>query len=146
MISDTDKYHGLVFSKIIRNGTIKTDIERFASSSGSSYVINGVGLYIKYSSKRMSPWAFTFLREHQSEITEMHKKLNKIIIVLVCGDDGIASLNYSEFRLVLDDNHELAENISVSRPPRGKYRISGRDGKLNKCIGQNEFPGKLLNG
>lgn len=144
MISETENYHGRVFSTIVRREP-SVVIEQYSSNSSSSYIVNGVGLYIKYSTKRMSPWTFTFLTRHQNEIKKMKEELGDVTIALVCGDDGIASLTFDELKAVLDDTHEEVERVGVSRPPRGKYRIVGSDGKLNKSIGINEFPGKIFN-
>ena len=144
MISETEKYHGFVFSRIIRK-TNKVTISRFTSNSNSSFVIEGTGIFIKYSTKRMSPWNFTFLKEHQEEIKEMHDSLGHVVVALVCGDDGIASLSYTEIKQVLDDEVLPVERIGIRRSPRGKYKIGGSDGKLNYSIGDNEFPDKLFN-
>ena len=143
MISETERYHGMVFSRIARNIS-SLSLRQYNSKSTSSYVVNGTGLFIKYSTKRMSPWHFTFIKQHQDEIEEMKKNLNDVVVALVCGSDGIASLSSVELNKVLDDNHAEIERITVSRPPRGKYRIGGTDGKLSKAIGDNEFPGKLF--
>lgn len=143
MISETERYHGQVFSLIVRSEH-KVDITKFSDNNNSSYVINGVGLFIKYSTKRMSPWSFTFLGRHQDDIEKMRNDLGNVVIALVCGDDGVASLTHQELKAVLDQNHEIVEHVRISRPPRGKYKISGSDGKMKKSIGINEFPGKLF--
>jgi hypothetical protein len=145
MISDTERYHGYVFSLIVRSENY-INIKKYPSSSNASFVVNGVGLFIKYSTKRMSPWSFTFLREHQDEIQSMVNNLNEVVVALICGDDGVASLNYSELKTVLDKEHKQSERISISRPPRGKYKIKGTDGSLKNRIGINEFPGKIFRG
>ena len=143
MISETERYQGVVFSRIARNiSSLK--LSQYNSRSSSSYIVNNVGIFIKYSTKRMSPWSFTFNKQHQEEIEEMNKNLEGVVVVLVCGTDGVASLSSAELKKVLDDDYEGVERITVSRPPRGKYRISGTDGKLTKAIGDNEFPGKLF--
>ena len=143
MISDTTRYHGIVFSEIARKER-NVLIDQFDSKSSSSYIINGVGLFIKYSTKRMSPWHFTFIKDHQHEIEKIKSRHNHIVIALVCGNDGIAALSYDELKQVLDHNIEDVERITVRRPPRGKYRVSGTDGEMDRTIGISDFPGKLF--
>ena len=143
MISDTTRYHGIVFSEIARKER-NILIDQFDSKSNSSYTINGVGLFIKYSTKRMPPWHFTFIRDHQLEIEQIKSRHNHVVIALVCGTDGVAALSYDELKQVLDHNIEDVERITVRRPPRGKYRISGTDGEMDRTIGISDFPGKIF--
>ena len=144
MTSETETYHGIVFSKIVR-GASSVSISQYPSKSNCSYVVNGVGIYIKYSTKRMSPWNFTFLKSHQEEIKNLKEELGQMLVVLVCGEDGIASLTYEETKMLLDERIQDVERISVSRPPRGKYKITGTDGNMKNRIGNSEFPGKIFN-
>lgn len=143
MINEVQRYQGVVFAEIAR-AEKNSLIHKYISSSNSSYVVNGVGVFIKYSTKRMSPWQFTFQKDHQEEIFKMKNDLGNVVVVLVCGYDGIACLDYKELKNVLNEDHKETERISVSRPPRGKYKISGTDGKLKNSIGMNEFPGKIF--
>lgn len=143
MTSETIKYHGIVFSRIVR-GVSSTTIRQYPSKSSSSYVVAGTGVFIKYSTKRLSPWQFSFTRQHQQEVKDMYDDLKRVVIVLVCGDDGIVALNYLQTKQLLDTNFEDCERISVRRPPRGKYRVSGTDGSLKNTIGDNEFPNKVF--
>ena len=143
MVSENEKYHGVVFSRLLKTNK-NLQISKFTDVSSSSYIVNNVGLYIKYSTKRMSPWNFTFLSAQQDEIEMIHKNFGRVFIALVCGSDGIVALSYDELKQVLDSNISDVERIGISRPPRGKYRVTGTDGKLKRAIGDNEFPGKIF--
>ena len=81
MINDTARYHGIVFAEIVRQER-EVLIDQFRSKSNSSYIVNNVGLFIKYSTKRMPPWHFTFLRDHQQEIEKMKLEHHHIVIAL----------------------------------------------------------------
>jgi hypothetical protein len=145
MIKEFEFFHGLVFARILHATQRPLSIEPFPSPSNSSYIVNGdVGLYIKYSSKRMTPWRFSFKREHQEEIVEMKKKFDQVFLVLVCNDDGIVCLSYEEIRQILDEQIEPVEWVSASRNPRQMYAIKGSNGKLGFKIADNEFPSKLF--
>ncbi len=100
---------------------------------------------MKYSSKRMSPWGFSFLKSHQDEILEIKKAIGEVFLLLVCHDDGIVALNFDKLKIILDEVHDQVEWIRVSRRPREKYSVSGSDGKLKFKIGGNEFPKKIFN-
>lgn len=139
MINEFDFYHGAALCKLVHNNRINTIIT-FPTSSNSSYVANeNIGIYIKYSTKRLSPWRFTFAREHQDEINDMKEILGKVYVLLVCYKDGIACLDFDELKAVLNYEHEQTEWISVSRRHREKYSVKGSDGKLRLKIGVSEL-------
>ena len=144
MIKDFHLYHGAVFTNLI-HGDIPINIKIYDRYSNASYVLNdSVGLYIKHSKKRMTPWSFTFQQEHQDEIQSLKDTYNEVFLVLVCGNDGIVTLSFEELKKTLDQVHEETEWVRVSRPPGEMYAISGSDGKLKYKVGENEFPDKIL--
>lgn len=144
MIREFEFYHGVVFSKLI-HGLKLASIKLYPTVSNSSYIINDdIGTYVKYSSKRISPWQFSFKKIHRDEILEMKTKTREVFILLVCHDDGVLVLNFDEFKNVVDFEYKNMEWISVARRSREKYSIKGSGGKLRHKIGANEFPYKLI--
>jgi len=103
-----------------------------------------VGIYVKYSAKRLGLWQFSFRVEHQEEIDSLADRCVGVFIVLVCGIDGIACLELSEYRRLLDEDAKPGEWIKVSRRPRQKYTVTGSDLRRGLKIGDNEFPSKIL--
>jgi hypothetical protein len=145
MVKEFEFYHGLVFARLIHNLGHSVLIEPYPTESNASYIINKeVGLYIKYSTTRMTPWSFSFKKEHQDEILDMKNKLGRVYIVFVCYDDGLACLSYSELKDVLNEKYEQTEWVRIARRSREKYTITGKDGKLKYKIGDNEFPRKIF--
>jgi len=144
MIKEFEFYHGAVLTKIAQSDK-KVSISSYPTPSRCSYVINGnMGLYIKHSTNRLTPWGFSFARIHQDEIKSMAKSLDNVYIALVCGKDGIACLSFEELKIVLDDDHSDHEWIRVSRRPREKYAIKGSNGKLRFKIAHIHFPDRIL--
>ncbi|HEU5069107.1 MAG TPA: hypothetical protein VFV96_01710 [Verrucomicrobiae bacterium] len=147
MIRDFEFYHGLVFARILHATQRPLSIRPFQSASNSSYVVNDtVGIFIKYSSKRMTPWRFTFMTEHQQEIDLLKAQFEKVFLVLVCSDDGVVCLSYDELKQILDNLHDPIEWISAARHKREMYSVKGSNGELDFKIGQSEFPSKLFAG
>jgi hypothetical protein len=145
MIKEFEFYHGLVFARILHSLQRPLSIESYHSPSNASYVISGdVGLYIKYSTKRMTPWRFSFKKEHQEEIAEMRAKYGRVFLVLVCSDDGIVCLSYEELKKILDEHHDPVEWVSAKRQRREMYAIKGSNGVLEFKIGASDFPNKLF--
>jgi hypothetical protein len=145
MIKDFEFFHGVVFARILHGTRRSLTVCPFQSVSNSSYVVNGsVGIYVKYSSKRMTPWHFTFKKEHQAEIDLMKSSFKNVFLVLVCNDDGIVCLSYSELKEILDNQHDPIEWISATRRKRKMYSVKGSNGELDFKIGKNEFPEKIF--
>ena len=141
MNKDLEKYHGLVILKIIRASQLSI---AFIKENTNSYIINKqIGLYIKYSSKRVSPWTFTFRKEHQDEILLLKNRYHKVFICLVCHNDGVVCLSFKELKFILDHNHS-DEWVRIYRRPGQKYSIHGSDGKLKNKKGKSEFPKIIL--
>jgi len=145
MIRDFEFYHGLVFARILHGTQRPLVLRPFQSVSNAAYVVNDTaGIYIKHSAKRMTPWRFTFMKEHQEEIDLLKSNFGKVFLVLVCGDDGVVCLSYLELKQLLDNQHDPIEWISATRHKREMYSVKGSNGELDFKIGQSEFPNKLF--
>ena len=145
MIRDLEFYHGLVFARILHGTQRPVSLCPFQSVSNAAYVLNdNTGIYIKYSSKRMTPWRFTFVKEHQEEIDSLKSTCEKVFLVLVCSDDGVVCLSYVELKQILDNQHDPIEWISATRHKREMYSVKGSNGELDFKIGQSDFPNKLF--
>jgi hypothetical protein len=135
-------FHGSALVRLIQENRI-TSIK---SLSKDTYTINGdTCLFFKHSTKRLSPWSFTFLPSHINHIHKIYKKYDKVFIILICNDDGVCCLNFDEFsRIIFVGDFNKAKHLSISRTPRQKYTVSGADGRLDYKIGSSDFPKKLF--
>jgi len=120
-------------------------IKPFASTDNAAYVLNGTkGIYIKYSSKRLSPWRFSFQKRHLDLIATMEGTLGDVFVLLVCNDDGIVVLNSDDVNQTLPEQRGETEWISAARNRRQMYTIKGSNGRLDFKVGKDEFLGKLF--
>jgi hypothetical protein len=144
MVKEFEFYHGAAITRLIHSRET-ISIRVFPDHGNASYVINEkVGLYLKYSSSRMSPWQFNFQKSHQMEIDELKKIFQNVVVGLICHDNGVVGLSFSELKTILDNNHEAVEWVSASRKPRGQYSIKGKDGALLYKLSEGEFVSKVL--
>lgn len=144
MIMEFEFFHGVVFSRLFHRLGAPVTIEGYTSSDNASYVLNGrLGIYVKYSKKRMSPWGFSFLKRHQDELLKLKNEFGEVILLLVCNDDGIVALNFDEVRQMLDEVHQEAEWIRVKRSKRQMYELKGSDGALDFKIGRDDMVTKI---
>jgi hypothetical protein len=145
MLKEFEYYHGVVFTQLIHCAKDSLNLKAYRIGGNASYVINNkIGIYIKHSAKRLSPWRFSFLVDHQNEIKAMQGEFEKFFLLLVCGDDGIVSISYDQLKQILDEDHGLIEWISAIRSRRKEYTIKGSDGKLAKKISKNDFPQRII--
>lgn len=145
MINKFNFYHWAIFSVILNNTNEEISIKSYDTKSNSSYILNWkIWIYIKYSEKRMSPWRFSFLKEHQDEILDIKNKFKKVFVIFICKDDWIVCLNFDEFKAILDSNHWDIEWIALSRGKREKYKVVWSDWKLLYKIWNSDFPEKLF--
>jgi len=140
-ISEYELFHGAAICRLIRDNLIN-NIEKYPSGSTGGYLVNGtIGLYIKHSSKRLSPWRFTLLGQHKKEILEMSIKLEKVFLLLVCNTDGVACLNFNQLETLIGLQNITPDWISASRTRRKKYLIRGSYGTLKVKVGVNRYEG-----
>lgn len=138
-------FHGIVFARILHATQKEISIKPFPTPDNASYVVNNkVGIYIKYSSKRLSPWSFSFQKRHQDEILRMKNEIGEVFILLVCNEDGIVALNFTEVRELLNEVHLDAEWISVARGRKQMYTVKGSDGVLDYKAARGDFAKRIL--
>lgn len=97
----------------------------------NAFVMNGrVGVYIKHSSKRMSPWRFTFTIEQAADLLDLEHKFPDSFMVFVCGTDGLVTLSFADLHSIVGFQESENAWVSVSRPPRNQYELAGNRGEL----------------
>src|SRR5882762_9765613 len=146
MVREHELYHGAALLKLISSSKSPIEIQSFPQFKGnSSYVVNGkIGIYIKHSALRMSPWGFTFQRVHQEELAQMEEAFEDIFLVLICETDGVVILTGPEIKMVLDRDHGGTQWISAKRAKGEQYKIKGSNGELPFKIADSDYPKKLL--
>ena len=145
MIKEFEQHHGAVLTRLIHGANQLISVEQYPSKSNASYVINGqFGIYIKHCKSRLSPWRFSFAKQHQDDILRMKNHFDSVFVVFVCHTDGIVALSFEELKVILDHEHEEWEWVAIQRRPRQKYTVSGSDGALPYKIGESDFPAKIF--
>lgn len=145
MVNEFEFYHGLVLAKLIHASKEALLVNNFGQSDNAAYVVNNkVGVYIKYCTKRLTPWRFTFLKTHQEIIQEMKSCFDEVFVLLICHKDGVVILDWNLLKAVLDSTHRGMEWVAVSRGKNRMYSISGTDGVLRYKVSRGDFPDKIL--
>jgi len=139
MIKKQEFYEGAALHLLARTGAI-----RGIKYEAPFFVINNdVSVHLKYSTKGRSPWGFTFTTDEQ---LLMRKKAigAKLVIGLICGADGVATLTYDEYKSVAAPRKE-AVHIACYRKHREHYEVNGPDGCLVGRVAPANWPRILDN-
>ena len=145
MINEFEFYHGVAFARMLHASQRELSIRPYSPLDNAAYVVNGsIGIYIKYSSKRLSPWRFSFQPRHRDRIIEMKKAVGDVLCCWCATTDGIVILTFEEFTQIIGGESGGTEWVSATRNPRQMYSIKGSDGKLGFKVGKDEFSEKLF--
>ena len=91
-----------------------------------------IPLFLKYASKRTSPWTFTFHINHLQCYYELTSEYGDCLMVLICGSDGIVTLGSFEMRKIVAPSFEEQKRITVMRKLKHMYSVNGSDGDIEK--------------
>lgn len=156
-INPQDRIHGACISEIVLGLSTTLPSLRVSVTAGadrSSYLLDcldtkthltcQLGVYVKYSRKRLSPWTYSYDQDHQSELKNIARTTGEAFSIFINGEDGYACIDYQELRELLDDHFDEVEWVRVQRRLRESYRISGTDGFRERPLAQAAFPQKII--
>lgn len=132
MISEVDRYHGVALRLIIA-GSDKPVVIGKCDSHGrlNSYSLDErIAIYLKHSTKRLAPWAFSFTVDHLKELVELRTRFDSVWIILVCGLDGVVGITLAEFASITASRPGGVASLRVDRAPRTMYRVFGNESPL----------------
>ena len=141
MIAYNSKYIGSAIISIIDSFNEGIKIKRIIDDKSGFYLLNEkIPILCKYSKKRISPWSFSINKENLDIYLSLVEKYKYCFIILICGIDGIISLEYSDVCQIINfDLIEKQKRISATRRLGKMYFISGSDGKLKNKVSQRSI-------
>lgn len=89
-----------------------------------------VGVFIKYSTKRLSPWPFTFHIEQVSELLDLETEYSTAFVVFVCGVDGLLTIDMATLHDLVSFKESEQAWVRIERKPRTLYSLSGNRAEL----------------
>jgi hypothetical protein len=132
-------YEGAALHQLARGGGIAS----IRYESPFFFVNDRLLLYLKYSTKGRSPWAFTFMPNEQSQLQDRATR-SALVIGLICGSDGIACIAYDAY-LAVAAPRNTAIHISCCRHHGHQYAVAGPDGELDRKISPSAWKLILTN-
>jgi hypothetical protein len=136
MLDDLELIQGAVLRQIVVGASAPVRIAPLEKAGRTNtFVVNeDVGLHVKHSRKRMSPWLFTFHVDQLSELLDVQQNYRNSFVALVCGTDGIATLDLTSLRSIINFDSSEQAWVRVTRQPRSMYGITGNSSDLSHKV------------
>ena len=132
-IKKQEFYEGAALHLLARTGRITS----IRYDSPLFLVNNQVLILLKYSTKGRSPWGFTFTTDEQALLQKKAAE-HKVVIGLVCGADGVATLTSDSYRNVAAPSN-AAVHIACYRKHGEHYKVNGPDGTLDGKVAPSNW-------
>ena len=132
MIEKQEYYHGAAILRLLSDERTCT-----VRPAGAGFIVNGyIYILIKYATKTISPWRFTFSLSELRSVEEYLRR-GDVILALVCGGDGICAIQWSVASQVLGD---VPSWMSCQRGFNKRYVVSGPLGEIARRIPHGQWP------
>jgi len=141
-------YHGAFLHEVIVAAGCEVRITlRDFHGRPDAFLLNGdVGVLIKHSSARITPWSFTFTKEHVSELCALRQEARVCFVALVCDEDGFVCIRDAELMEIFTPTSADVASLRVDRRPRKMYKVSSSGNSLDRKIakGVQEILSELM--
>jgi hypothetical protein len=142
VFDEYEKYQSVVLRHIVlgKAGGVHLASYREDGRIATFILDRKIGLHIKHSTKRLSPWSFTFNSEHLHELQTLRRIHHTSFVAFVCGYDGWAALNVADLIPLLNFKETDQAWIRIARQRRSLYAVSGNGGELHYKISSGPAP------
>ena len=135
MINEFKSYHGSAFAELIDESLVPIKLFRPNLLNNSYYVLDeNIAFYVKHSTKRLTPWRFTFHTDHVQELANILEKHEFCFLILICGRDSIAVIEKSEILKLLPISSPSLSWVSVQTSHNTSLTIEGSAGSLKRKL------------
>lgn len=133
MIDKQEYYHGVAIIRLLDDSRCHS-----VTKHDFGYLVNeDKFIFLRYSTKARSPWRFSFSKNEIAQINHLSQTYSKIIVVLICGGDGICAVDWEDSKLIVG---EISSWIAIRRNFNKCYGVSGPLGKLKKKVSLQKWP------
>lgn len=138
MFDDYELYQGIALRQIVVAANKAVQVTPFERDGRvNAYVLDGnVGLFIKHSSKRMTPWPFTFHIEQVADLLDLEIAHPTSFVAFVCGMDGLVAIDVATLHQLVSFETSESAWIRISRKPRSMYSVSGNRDEMPNKVGR----------
>lgn len=129
-------YHGAFLHELIVTAgrELRVTLRDFHGRPDAFLIDGEVGVLIKHSSARLTPWQFTFMKDHVLELQSLRQDARVCFIVLVCNEDGFVCVRDSDLLSIFTPTSTDVATVRVDRRPRKMYRVSSSGNALDRKV------------
>lgn len=133
MIDKQEFYHGSAIIRLLEDKRCHSiDKHEFG------YIINNdIFVFLKYRTKSRSPWIFNFNNDEISRLNNQVSAFKRIIIVLICGGDGICAILWQDIEKMLGYKEGW---ITIKRKFSEQYGVYGSESELDGKVSHRQWP------
>lgn len=142
-IQEQDIYHGTALMQIVEHPSFKA-LNRASKEYGHYLINTDRQVFAKYTTKKRSPWQFTFQPKDVTAISGAVESGDRLFVCLVCGHVTICALTQNEIRQVIDLKSPTQQTVRVEVPKGGSCHVHGTSGALVRTVPHNSFPDKVF--
>jgi len=148
MTPDYQFFHGALIHQIIISAgrEVKIGLRNFSGRPDAFIVEGRIGLLVKHSGARLTPWQFTFTKDQLVELHSLRLETGVCFVALVCGRDGFVCIRDSDLVGILTPTEGELISVRVERRPRKRYGVSSSGNFLDEKLakGVHEIISELL--
>jgi len=132
MIPEYRLFHGAAICALIDQSPFGLAISHLGADGRLGfYILNQrVGIYVKHSTARLTPWQFSFSGQNVEQFRDLRSRCAATFVALVCGWNGIVCLELSELKVIAAIDDDEQPWIRVARRPGSMFGVSGDLGTL----------------
>jgi hypothetical protein len=137
MIPEIARYQGVFLRQLLvtHGHELQIGIKNLGGRV-DAFSVNGVVIHLKYSTKRLSPWRFTYVSDNLLELRSLKESVGAVWAGLVCGQDGIVTINATDLTTLIDWQSPSQEWLRVTRSRNRMYRVSGSADSRSLVVGR----------
>lgn len=141
MSDEYEFYQGVVLRRLVVDSDLSLILRPFVNKGRvNAFVVNGkIGVFVKHSTARMSPWPFTFTLDQASDLLDLEAKFFDSFVVFVCGDDGLVTLDVARLHEVMSFEDSERAWLRIQRKPRSQYTVTGNRTELANKVANGVF-------
>ena len=142
MLDSFQASQGLVLREIIVGAARSVSVSPYNRFGRlDAYIFDkAVGVSIRYSTKRLSPWPFTFHIAQVSELLDLEVECRACFASFVCGIDEIVTIDMATLHELVSFKANEQAWLRIARKPRSLYSLVGNRAVLNRKVPRGATP------
>lgn len=125
-------YYGLLLHSLVQANKNGVQIRQISGFRNGLLINEKIGLLLKHSTSRLSPWNYSFGQADQKLINHFQVEKVRFKVGLICGFVGVCVVEDTELNHLVDSPFTKTSRITIRTISGGSWDVSGNLGKLKR--------------